>query len=299
MTLDELHTRQGWSLEQKIDHAVGTVQVFIERIKPLTPYVSFSGGKDSTVLLDLVRRFVDPNVKAVFCNTGNEWPEVVKFVRTYDNVDFIRPHTSMAKIIETYGFPLVTKETSEQAHRLKYSKKKSQIERLTSPKLDGRRNYHMMAHKWRFLADEEWDVSPKCCDYLKKKPFKEYDKRHNSRGIIATMASESWLRTAVYLKRGGCNSFTHNKTASYPLSIWTEKDIYDYISCFNIKLCGLYNNGFTRTGCMACGFGLHLEPQRLDNLKHRQPRLYERFLSYTNHGHTYKEALSAIGVNCP
>lgn len=81
MTIQELNTRQGWTLSQKIDHAVGTVEAFLSRTGKV-PYVSFSGGKDSTVLLDIVRRFVDRDIKAVFCNTGNEYPEIVRFVRS-------------------------------------------------------------------------------------------------------------------------------------------------------------------------------------------------------------------------
>lgn len=65
MTLKELHERQNWTLNQKIDHAVGAVEAFISQTGK-TPYVSFSGGKDSTVLLDIVRRFVNPDIKAVF-----------------------------------------------------------------------------------------------------------------------------------------------------------------------------------------------------------------------------------------
>lgn len=85
MTIQELNTRQGWTLSQKIDHAVGTVEAFLSRTGKV-PYVSFSGGKDSTVLLDIVRRFVDRDIKAVFCNTGNEYPEIVRFVRSTENV---------------------------------------------------------------------------------------------------------------------------------------------------------------------------------------------------------------------
>ena len=41
--------------------------------------VAVSGGVDSTVLLDLVRS-ANPDIKAVFVNTGLEYPQIVKFV---------------------------------------------------------------------------------------------------------------------------------------------------------------------------------------------------------------------------
>ncbi len=51
-------------------------------------YVSFSGGKDSTVLLDLVRKEF-PDVIAVYCDTGLEYPELKEFVKKQTNAVII------------------------------------------------------------------------------------------------------------------------------------------------------------------------------------------------------------------
>lgn len=75
-------------------------------------YVSFSGGKDSTVLLHIAREMY-PEIKAVFINTGLEYPEIVQFVKTFDNVDIIRPKMSFRQVIEKYGYPFISKEVSE------------------------------------------------------------------------------------------------------------------------------------------------------------------------------------------
>lgn len=74
--------------------------------------VSFSGGKDSTVLLHLVRS-IFPNVKAVFSNTGLEYPEIQKHVMSIDNVDIVRPAMRFDEVISTYGYPLIGKEVAE------------------------------------------------------------------------------------------------------------------------------------------------------------------------------------------
>ena len=74
--------------------------------------VSFSGGKDSTVLLHLVRS-VFPNVKAVFSNTGLEYPEIQRHVMSVDNVDIVRPSMRFDEVISTYGYPLIGKEVAE------------------------------------------------------------------------------------------------------------------------------------------------------------------------------------------
>lgn len=80
MTIQELRERQSWNLEQKIDHALGTIEAFVNRMGGLDKvYVSFSGGKDSTVLFHLARRLY-PDILGVFSNTGNEYPEIIQFV---------------------------------------------------------------------------------------------------------------------------------------------------------------------------------------------------------------------------
>lgn len=74
--------------------------------------VSFSGGKDSTVLLHLVRS-IFPDVKAVFSNTGLEYPEIQKHVMSIDNVDIVRPSMRFDEVISTYGYPIIGKEVAE------------------------------------------------------------------------------------------------------------------------------------------------------------------------------------------
>ena len=82
MTMQLLRERQNWTLDQKIDHALGTIEAFINRMGGVDKvYVSFSGGKDSTVLFHLARRLY-PDILGVFCNTGNEYPDIIRFVQS-------------------------------------------------------------------------------------------------------------------------------------------------------------------------------------------------------------------------
>ena len=75
-------------------------------------YVSFSGGKDSTVLLHIVREMY-PNIEAVFVNTGLEYPSIGLFARSKENVTTIRPEMSFREVILKYGYPLISKEVAE------------------------------------------------------------------------------------------------------------------------------------------------------------------------------------------
>ena len=75
-------------------------------------YVSFSGGKDSTVLLHQVRKLY-PNIPAVFCDTGLEYPEIREFVKTINNVVWLRPKFNFKEVIEKYGYPIISKEQAQ------------------------------------------------------------------------------------------------------------------------------------------------------------------------------------------
>lgn len=302
MDIATLQERQSWTLEQKIDHSVGAVEAFIARTgKPV--YVSFSGGKDSTVVLDLVRRFVNPDIKGVFCNTGNEYPEIIRFVKSTPNVTIIRPKLTVREVLAKYGFPLISKE---QAHALR-DLKTSKSEKLKSFRLYGTdrgKGYisGKLSEKWKYLIPTPYLISEKCCDVLKKRPFKAYQRETGELPIIGTMAGESQLRKQQYVMRGGCNSFEGNHVASFPISIWTEADIWDYIHRFDVPYCEIYAKGAHRTGCMFCGFGAHLErpeTSRFALLRNLHPKAYEVFMAYENNGVTYREALREVGVMLP
>ena len=83
MDIKELKERQAWTLDQKIDHSLGAIDQFYQRLDGKV-YVSFSGGKDSTVLYWLARK-IYPDIKGVFWNTGNEYPDIVRFVNKTKN----------------------------------------------------------------------------------------------------------------------------------------------------------------------------------------------------------------------
>ena len=159
MTGKVLAERQAWSLTQKIDHSIGTIEAFINRTGKI-PYVSFSGGKDSTVLLDICRRFVNRDIKAVFDNTGNEFPEIVQFVRTVENVTIITPKLNIGQIIANNGFPLISKETAQGIRQAKTTKS----ERLRKIRLEGTNKDKGMvcgriSNKWQFLIKEPFMIS--------------------------------------------------------------------------------------------------------------------------------------------
>lgn len=207
LTLSDLRTRQAWPLNQKIDHTCYAMETFVAYCKEhdRTPYVSFSGGLNSTVLLDLARRFVDPNMKGVFCSTGNEYPEIVRFVRHTDNIEIIHPAMPPREVMARYGFPLVSKEQAQAVRNIRTTNS----DKLRTYRLygDGVRRAGVLSEKWRYLISEPYMTSEKCCEILKKRPFRKFNAQTQSLGMVGTMADESKLRQTMYVRRGGATSF--------------------------------------------------------------------------------------------
>lgn len=77
-------------------------------------FISFSGGKDSTVLTHVVHEYY-PDVPLVFCNTGLEYPEIQSFARKM-GAEFIRPKMRFDEVVSTYGYPIIGKEVAEAIH---------------------------------------------------------------------------------------------------------------------------------------------------------------------------------------
>lgn len=219
-------------------------------------YVSFSGGKDSTVLKHIVDSMYD-DVPALFVNTGLEYPEIQKFVRDIktgkygcfnSDVEIIRPEMRFDEVLKKYGYPTISKEISETVEQAKLGLArgdgayKYRVARLNGEEKtkDGKKSPYN-CEKWKFLLTAPFDVSNKCCGIMKKKPSKKYEKETGRKPIIGTMATESRLRYQAWIKYG-CNSFDKKRVTSNPLSFWTEQDILHYIKKFNVPYCSVYGD---------------------------------------------------------
>jgi 3'-phosphoadenosine 5'-phosphosulfate sulfotransferase (PAPS reductase)/FAD synthetase len=111
-TIQELQQLQALPLDLKIALTKSRIRAWVNEFGTNGVYVSFSGGKDSTVLLRLVREEY-PNVPAVFFDTGLEYPEIRDFVKTYDNVEWVKPKLTFRETVEKYGYPIISKEVAE------------------------------------------------------------------------------------------------------------------------------------------------------------------------------------------
>lgn len=258
-------------------------------------YVSFSGGKDSTVLLHLVRS-IYPEVPAVFVDTGLEYPEIRSFVKTFDNVVWIKPEMTFQKIIEKYGFPVISKSTAQKIKEVKRTKKDSALYKLRITGIRKNGEFSPMSkisNKWRYLINSPFMISDQCCKIIKKMPFEKYNNETEKSPFIGVRANDSMQRRTTCIN-SGCNSFNGKSPKSLPLSFWMEEDIWDFLHKFNIPYSKIYDMGESRTGCMFCMFGVHLEkrPNRFQRMKKTHQKHYDYCINKLGCG----KVLDYIGV---
>ena len=275
---------QAWPLERKIQVTQTRIIEWYQHWGGQV-YVSFSGGKDSTVLLDLARR-AHPDIEAVFFDTGLEFPEIRKFVKTFENVRWLRPNMSFQDVIEKYGYPVISKDVSD---KLYYAMKGSKwaMNQMKGNNCDGSESSFCKKYaKWEGLMDAPFKIGSNCCDVMKKKLAAKFNKESGKHAIVGTMASESVLRRRHWLQ-DGCNSFKSGGQ-SKPMSFWREQDVLQYLRLTGIPYCGVYGDiveeggklkttGEDRTGCMFCMYGAHIEkePNRFQRMKETHPKQYE------------------------
>lgn len=134
-TMEDLYQMQGLPLSIKIRLTQERIRAWVETYDLDGVYISFSGGKDSTVLLDIARKMY-PEMKAVFVDTGLEYPEIREFVKGFENVDWLKPKMNFKQVIEKYGYPFISKEVSDRIYYAQkyltwYKNQKSHVDRQT------------------------------------------------------------------------------------------------------------------------------------------------------------------------
>ncbi|MBO4229869.1 MAG: phosphoadenosine phosphosulfate reductase family protein, partial [Clostridia bacterium] len=112
-TSDELRILQALPLDMKVARTKQRIREWVDYWGKEHVCVSFSGGKDSTVLLHIVREMYGDEIPAVFVNTGLEFPEIQRHVRSFPNVVTLYPEMNFRDVITKYGYPVVSKEASQ------------------------------------------------------------------------------------------------------------------------------------------------------------------------------------------
>lgn len=192
-------------------------------------------------------------------------------------------------------------------------------------------DFNYERHKYLLWAD--FETSNKCCNIMKKDPLHDHQKRTGRHHMTAQMASESRMRTLRWMQNG-CNGFDLKEPISNPMAFWTDQDVLLYIKQNNLPICSVYGDivddwddydgvegqmtfsdlagcenmelfdadrpllkttGCSRTGCVLCGFGCHLNnDDRFVTLKESHPGMYRLLDIVKSNGVTMREAIEWI-----
>ncbi|MBR2554317.1 MAG: phosphoadenosine phosphosulfate reductase family protein [Aeriscardovia sp.] len=239
-----------------LEDRLGVIRDTINKYGEDNFYLSFSGGKDSTVVHHLLDMAVPNNkIPRVFSNTGIEYNAIVEFVRERERADkrfvIIQPKQNIKAMLEKVGYPFKSKEHSQKVSEYQA---KHQIRPYLQKYINGEGRFACpQMLKYQFTEDFKLKVSHYCCYELKKKPFKAWTKENNKTIVITgMMRDEGGQRTqidCIHIKNGKATKF-------HPLAKVTHEWEQWFIEKNGIELCKLYYPpyNFERTGCKGCPF---------------------------------------------
>lgn len=247
------------------------IKATIEKYGEENFYLSFSGGKDSTVLHELLDLAIPGNtIPRVYANTGIELNLVRQFVQDKAEQDqrvvIIKPSQPIKKVLEENGYPFKSKEHSFYLETYQRNKAYTKtVNRYLYPS-EKRKSFGCpQVLRYQFTPDFDLKISDKCCNELKKKPLKQWQKDNNKPySIVGLRQAEGGQRN-----RTKCLAFNGDKLkAFHPLAIVGDDFIEWFIEEHNVELSAVYYPpyNFRRTGCKGCPFAPDLQKE-LDTLQ--------------------------------
>lgn len=217
-------------------------------------YISFSGGKDSTVLHYLIDLALPNNkIPRVFINTGIEYVDMVKHVRELSKNDnrfiIINSGVNIKEILEKYGYPIKSKQHSHNLSIYQNSGLKTTIKKYLGIEKGNHKIKCPKILKHQFTSDFKIKCSDKCCLKLKKEPVHKWEKLNNKPIALTGMRKDeggqrqSVKDCIITDKKGKVKKF-------HPLLVVSEEWEEWFINKYQIKLCKLYYPpyNFKRTG---------------------------------------------------
>lgn len=288
-----------------------------DKVKPFENImVSISGGSDSDVVLDLMTRSVDDKSKLhfVFFDTGLEYQaskdHLVFLEEKYDvQIERLRPKKPLPICSREYGEPFISKLVSEYMIRLqkhgfqwedgtyeellvKYPKCSSALKRWCNAWGEGS-SYNISRNKWlkEFIQANppQFNISNKCCYYVKKQPAADYKKEHNVDLNVTGMrkaeggARARMIKSCFTKKDGGISEYR-------PIWWMSNDDKKSYEDTYGITHSACYTKyGLKRTGCAGCPFGKEFEFE-LEVIEKHEPKLYKAVNKVFGNSYAYTRA---------
>lgn len=252
------------------------------KINPKEYFLSYSGGKDSHFLYWFIKEYLhDTDIEIVGVNTYMEHHEILK--RILKNCDrVLLPKMKPMEIKEKYGIPCFSKS---QDYFIEQIQKGSQAPSILARFYGTSKSWHNVSKKARnyVLSGKAHKISPKCCKYLKKEPFRIYEKETGKKAILGIRSSESKLRQTQYK-----TCFTKDKKFT-PIHDLSDELLEKITQKYNIEVPEVYKY-ISRTGCMGCPYGSYKKECEKELLLINQNQ--KKFVC-----EYFKESYDVLGIN--
>ena len=274
-------------------------------------YLSFSGGKDSTIVLALIKlceelKTIPKNaIPAVYCDTKIELGATIDFVKWvhdnwYGNVQIIQTEKLFSQVLKESGKPFRSKFKSSNIwyYQNKPTTKTAKylyIDSICKSKRGrlSNKDFHILH------SDFNIKISDVCCNEMKKKPFKKYAMDNKIEGYFLGIRGAEGGKRAFHYERaiiGGkspCTYVKGNLTIKYPIIDWSDEMCDSFIKKYDVPLSKAYTEyGMERTGCFLCPYDSAIE-KKLEILHKYEPNRYKASLFYL------KDIYIAQGVKLP
>ena len=222
-----------------------------DKIDPTQYYLSYSGGKDSHLLLWFIKEYAHiEGIEIVSFNTGMEHPEIFKRMRQHADKILV-PAKKPMDIKRENGIPCFSKAQDQIiAAYQKGSRAPYVMQGINKTNSAGKPSWFGLNNTARrlLLSGELHKVSDECCKYMKKIPAKKYEKQSGKKAIMGVRGAEGLRRKAKYQ-----SCFTKDMKFT-PLHDLSDELLNAIYTQYNIEIPEVYKH-VTRTGCMGCPYG--------------------------------------------
>jgi 3'-phosphoadenosine 5'-phosphosulfate sulfotransferase (PAPS reductase)/FAD synthetase len=276
----ELYKHEKVQLKKKIIYSEKLIIKALKNSK--NPTISWSGGKDSTVILHLILRHA-PKIPVIFIDLDCLFPESKKYVLELTklwkiNLIITKSNThNFQSITHKYGFPIFSKNIASNVERaVRTGNIRSQLSSLE-----------------KFLTKHKAKISSKCSQFLLENPCKLKEKELKcDLKFIGLRALESRARVRLWADYGDMYAvkdyYGKNKpiTKCTPISLWSDKNIWEYFDLHKIPICDIYKKGYERNGCWTCAMAIR--HGQLKRLKDYNGKLYDKLMEKSEMGKEIK-----------
>lgn len=254
-------------------YGMDRVETAIERLKAYEPpegyWLAFSGGKDSVVIKALAD-MAGVKYEAHYQNTSVDPPELVKFIKTFDDVNMDSPKDKDGNRITMWN--LIPKKKMPPTRIVRYCCH-------ALKEASGKGRIVITGVRWaesvkRRQNQGEVTIVDGAKENLAEMGFDESSFTQTKLGGVVLNLDNAESKDILSM------CYRTRKTMLNPIIDWSTEDVWEFIRTYNVPYCSLYDQGYKRLGCIGCPMNDHAAEELEKYPKYKQAYLkaFERMI---------------------